>query len=311
MFITNNSNHRLIVNNIAVADPDAVPQVELDSKSAGLLFNINHEVQPTLVDIEGDNLKDNTAPDVLINGLINNPIGKTIVVDTSGNILSTNDRNTADAAGRYAIIRTNVLVITANKANIGDDPKKTYTDAVNVDLVQSSGRPIQITANAAGNVHLDLLGQLRDRSINPLTTTFQVPINSITAGGDADLQLEASVQDTKVANAGGVDVAVNNRTEPKNPFFNFYKPDSGSAQGLDLGVFAQESTPIASTYDFEVRDATRPGNPTTGDPGIVAGGNISIQAVNPDAAATRINILGLLNVLGSGHIDRRPTVSLL
>jgi hypothetical protein len=308
--ITNNSAHRLIINNIFVQNTGGTPQVELDANTVNLLFHINHDVSPTLVTITQDNLHDSTPQDILFQGLVNNPIGKTIVLDTNGNILSASDRVTAETGtelGRFAIIRTNVLTITASAGMIGDDSRNhVYTNRVNVDLVQSvnsdtgATRPISLTASASGNDRLDLQGHIRDNSFDPTKNTWVVPINSITAGGNDDIQLQAAQQDSKVGTVGGVNVAINFNEDSHNPFFNFYTPDTGSPGGQDLGVYAQNSTPIASTYDFEGRDSS--GN-LNGLPGLEAGGNILVAAAHPLPADTLINVLGLIDVLGSGHVD--------
>src|SRR5262249_1890434 len=207
--------------------------------------------------------------------------------------------------------RTNVPPSTASAGMIGDDSRNhVYTDRVNVDLVQSvnsdtgATRPIQITAIASGNDRLDLQGHLRDDSFDPTKNTWVVPINSITAGITDDIQLQAAQQDSGVGTVGGINVALNGvevtDSDPakSNPFYNFYTPDTGSPAGQDLGVYAKNSTPIASTYDFQGRNGDGSLN---GKPGLVAGtGNILVNAADPDPSATQINVTGITDILGTG-----------
>ena len=159
--ITNNSPHELIIQNINVAATTGVPQVELDSNAnnVSLLFNIKYSVAPTLINIEQNNLFDSSAHDLVIDGTINNPIGKTVIINTNGNILSTTSRGMIGPDGNTSLIITNILDIEAPKGSIG-----TTSLRINIDLVQSQDtvlnltRPTMLTALAGGNVDFDLAG---------------------------------------------------------------------------------------------------------------------------------------------------------
>ena len=299
--IINNSPHRLIIQDISVASSTARPQVELDTGSVSLLFHIKQTVAPTLINIDQNNLFDTSAHDLVIDGLIDNPIGTTTIINTNGNILSTTPRGIVGPDGNTSLIVTNILDIEAPKGSIG-----TTSLRINIDLVQSQDtvlnltRPTMLTALAGGNVDFDLAGILRDPDI----TNFIVNADSITAGQNIDILLQDGEQESHVAgNAGGINVAVRRVQDSRNPFFNFYQPDMGSPNGLDLGVFADltQNTPIAVTYNFRSLDSQQ--NRTL--PGLVAGGNIFVNAANPATTVPNqiIHVIGITELLGTGFID--------
>jgi hypothetical protein len=302
--IVNNSPHRLIIENIEAASKTGVPQVELDSGDVSLLFHIKHDVAPTLVDIEQNNLFDGTAHDLVIGGLIDNPIGKTVIINTNGNIVSTTPRGVVGPDGRTSLIVTNILDIEAPNGSIG-----TTSLRINIDLVQSQDtvlnltRPTMLTALAGGNVDFDLAGILRDPDI----INFIVNADSITVGQNIDILLQDGEQESHVGNVGGIDVAVNTVEDHRNPFQNFYQPDMGPAAGADLGVFADlnQNTPIFVTYNFRSLDSLQ--NRTL--PGLVAGGNILVNAANfnttvPDQI---VHVIGITELKGTGYIDTRTS----
>ena len=298
--IINNSPHGLVIQNIGVANSTTRPQVELDTGTITLLFNIKHTVAPTVVDIEQNNLFDSSAHDLVIAGLINNPIGTTTIINTNGNILSTTTRIVAPGV-TPALIVTNILDIEARKGSIG-----TTSLRINIDLVQSQDtvlnltRPTMLTALAGGNVDFDLAGILRD----PFIINFIVNADSITAGQNIDILLEDGEEESHVTgNVGGINVAVNKVEDSRNPFFNFYQPDKGTAGGLDLGVFADLgiNTPIPVTYNFRSLDSQQ--NRTL--PGLVAGGNIFVNAANPATTVANqiVHVIGITELKGTGFID--------
>ena len=102
---------------------------------------------------------------------------------------------------------------------------------------------------------------------------------------------------------GGIDVAVNTVEDPSNPYYNFWHPDMGSAPGEDLGVFANmnDNTPIPVTYNFRSLDSQE--NRTL--PGLVAGGNIFVNAANPNTtiADQIVHVIGITELQGTGYID--------
>jgi Ca2+-binding RTX toxin-like protein len=147
------------------------------------------------------------------------------------------------------------------------------------------------------DVWLDVKGRLRDASISD----FHVIIDAIRAGHDADVLLQAGVQETNVGTSGGVLV-----NPPGQTYHNYYSTDSGGVPSLDAGVFGSGAVAIVTTYDFRALDVA--GDRTI--PGITAGllcpssctsGNIIIQAANPAPGATQVNVLGITQIVGTGY----------
>ena len=151
-----------------------------------------------------------------------------------------------------------------------------------------------------GNVYLDLTGSRRDQLTGPLT----VYVTTLSAGGNADVQLEQSVVEQGTSGFTADPVQVINKQGPSGLYNAYYQPDGGSAgQVLDPALFTTttSSTPIANTlYDFRNRDAS--GN-LTGNAGLAAGGNIVVKVVHSLVADPRTDIIGITDQFGSGHID--------
>ncbi|MBD2516808.1 DUF4347 domain-containing protein [Nostoc sp. FACHB-973] len=280
--ITNKSSKQLTVNNIDVVNRTGQPKVGLTATDVTLNFNIQRSVAPTLVDIQ--NL---SASNITLNGLIENPIGKTSILNQGGNIL----------AGTSQTVRTNIFKVDATDKSIGAIAADgTVNNRVNVELVQSPNRASQIFVNAKDDISLSLKGRLRDAAVSD----FTINIDPLVAGGDIDLSLQDSVKETTVAKVGGITVDATNEpaSQHPDPYYNFFRPDAGARKDQDVGVFATIPSAIASTYRFATRDAN--GNPTN-DPSITAGGNIVVKKAAD--ANTRINIVGITELLGTGRVD--------
>jgi RTX calcium-binding nonapeptide repeat (4 copies) len=145
--LINESKLNLQVNDIKVVNTTKDPIVDLrNTSSLDVKFNIKRTVAPTLVDVENLNVD---PPNVVINGIIENPIGTTRITVTNGNIFSTSNRVDDNDPG--SLIRTNILDLEAKNGNIG-----TSTNRINVDVVDSKARPEPTTflsarANIADN----------------------------------------------------------------------------------------------------------------------------------------------------------------
>ncbi len=92
---------------------------------------------------------------MLFNGTIDNPIGDTEILNTGGSILAATTR------GLGSLIRSNILHITATAGNIGS----AATPYLNLDLVQWDGHVLVFTANAGGDINIDVLTSARDIAI--------------------------------------------------------------------------------------------------------------------------------------------------
>ncbi|MDE2506518.1 MAG: hypothetical protein KGM43_04855, partial [Planctomycetota bacterium] len=219
--IINNSNDNLQINNIAVASNSVQPSVVLNAPGVGLTFTISHSITTTPILIEN-----NGTGNVLVNGTINNPISSTTITNSGGGILATNPRGVPSGDGHYSLIVTNILNASADGAGASIGSSATR---LNVNLVQSYdaqnavARPTQVFASAGRDVYLDLMGVLRQTGSIP----FNVYVDSIVAGNNADVLMQPSVQQTAVSgNVGAISIST-----PQAPFsgsyYNFFQPDSG------------------------------------------------------------------------------------
>jgi hypothetical protein len=130
--LINRSKKTMDVSGISVVDTTVDPTVNLDETSTPpLRFNIVRTVAPTNIDIENTNPD---PPDVVVAGIIDNPIGTTRIVNPHGSILSMGSR--MGDADPGSLIRTNVLDLEAPSGSVGQASAR-----VNIDIVDSAGRP--------------------------------------------------------------------------------------------------------------------------------------------------------------------------
>src|SRR5262249_48229131 len=159
VLIKNDSGKPLQVNLINVINTTVKPIVDISTTSSrNLTFDIKRTVAPTLIDIESTSA---SRPSITINGLIENPIGTTRVVNKAGDILSSASRAADPDApsplppGPGSLIRTNILDLEAYAGSIGQDPGDAFGQTpntnhrVNVDVVDSASVPAPTTFIAA------------------------------------------------------------------------------------------------------------------------------------------------------------------
>jgi hypothetical protein len=292
--IINYSTKDLVINNIDVFNRGATTNnVDINVKADDLFeyidprpeaFNTFHFmadtmfVAPTLVDIE--NRSTTGSPNIILNGLINNPIGTTEILTARGSILS---------GGAQAIVRTNILDEEAPDGQIGSSANPVADQLVYSEDVNKVARPIQATVLAGGDAFLDLKGILRDPDFNLSQTTFVVPLQSIHAGGNIVVTLEQSERDTLPSASGGRIRVYENYYNRATYVTTFFRPDGGGSGAYDPGFLEGGAVPINSTYNF--LDATA-GNNIFFD-GLPLTKIINIQA------NTNINPKGR----GAGYID--------
>ena len=181
---------------------------------------------------------------------------------------------------------------------------------MNVKLVQSAGRNEQLYADAGGNVYLNLTGFL----LGPTVSNFTVYVDSIVAGGTADVELQTTLQGTGTGSSGGVRVTVppNGKSGVFYQQFTYFNPDSPSGTLLDLGETVSGGVAIASTYDFIARNSSLG---LTSSPGIIAGssgaGDIIITAAHSAPTATTINVNAITSDLVPATTKGTGTISVL
>jgi hypothetical protein len=354
--IINYSTKDLVINSIDVLNRGATTNnVDINVKADDLLeylyptpelFNTFHfkadtmAVAPTLVDIE--NRSTTGSPNIILEGLVNNPIGTTRILNAGGSILS---------GGAQAIVRTNILDEEAPRGQIGAPANPVADQLVYSEDVNKVTRPIQATVLAGGDAFLDLKGILRDPDFNLSQTPFVVPLQSIHAGGNIVATLEQSEQDRLPDALGGrfkVYEDYYHRTTYVTTFFRPGAPgDPGGSGAYDPGFLEGGAVPIDSTYSF--LDATagnsiffhglsltktihiqastniNPNGPGTGHIDAVTNGNITItetagamrvSTITSTAGNVSLTVPALLSagqdflVLDQGQISARGTVTL-
>jgi hypothetical protein len=147
VLITNLSDKQLTINNIDVLNrgPNH-PIVDLVPNAPSLSFNILRTVAPTRVEIEDFG----GANAILLNGLIENPIGTTIVRNANGNVRSTKARDLTSTDPNASLVRTNIVDIESANGSVG----QAGGNRINIDQVEAAGLPGAtsfLTARAASD----------------------------------------------------------------------------------------------------------------------------------------------------------------
>ena len=290
--ITNSSDRPLNIENIDVAPIDPVSEVRLDgpnlatsNNTVPFNFNIAHGTGAAIVDIENIN-PTQTPSDITLSGLINNPVGQTIIKNLRGNIVSTSTQQS---------ITTNSLDIEATGDIMPTANDKLYVQLIeSVDPTTNATRAPFLTAAAGGTLLMETIARRRDTN----TSTLTVEVGTISAGTSLTLLLDGSVLDgAPDGTKGGLLVSRPQQTLSGHYYSHFYLPDTSSS--LDYGMFADtaNATPVPSLYDFRARDLN--GTLTTGA-GLTAAGDVNLTATAPTTANNRIDLLGTLDLNPTG-----------
>ncbi|HPM80080.1 MAG TPA: hypothetical protein PLF81_05245, partial [Candidatus Anammoximicrobium sp.] len=304
--ISNASTRDLRIDGLEIGsgtDP-AEAEITIDVQSdIDFSFNVLSGAAPTTFTIE--NTHPTAAPLLIVNGLIDNPIGATTITNASGDIVATGDQ---------AIVRTNGLTMAAPQGNIGQTAGVIGDHRMNVQLVQSAGRPTSLEARAGGDTALSVQGLLRD----PAVTDFRPNIDLIAAGNDVDLLLLPGLLQT-TGGGGGVSTSVGETAHvlppPYSPIISVppasfpvpprvttvvdhWPPTGGGPTPLiDLGLQGTGTATIGTTYEFS---GTYGGEIRR----VQAGRDITFQgcaAAGCGAATSEVSVFG--NVVLAGLTD--------
>ena len=204
----------------------------VDDVSQGQTFHFEliHSYVGTRVEI-GNDQASGTDWDVLLNGVIDNPIGTTIVRALHGDI--------ENSAGAAQLIRTNVLDLDAPLGSIGSHVSPSSSRVpLNIELIESDytdngvapasdpnrhmpvgtyqqgaspvyTRVIAITADAGDDVVLTVAAHRAADAARRALHQFVVTFGPVNAGHDIDLLLTDSYDR---AGTGGVGSVTDNRT---------------------------------------------------------------------------------------------------
>ena len=126
-------------------------------------------------------------------------------------------------------------------------------------------------------------------------TSHEVLIDAVAAQtGDANLLMQPSLKETGLRTSAGVLVRwpdnVNGLTH-----YTFFTPDSGTAPSYGLGTAGSSTANVASTWVVKARDA----GGALADPGVVAGGNIIIEAAGK-AVKRPLHLISAVSVQPGG-----------
>ena len=216
---------------------------------------------------------------ITINGDIDNPLGTTNIVTSTGDIIST------------GTIRTNELTVITPDGNIGST-----TNRMNVELVVSDDAcadngltPTKMTAEAGQNIYTDIRGLLRAVTTPPVTN-LPINIDKIDAGGFVDMQLlEGLDQTTPPTPEPDFSFTVRENGMLTTGIKNRYTPDDATTINYPLGVFGTGNTPIETTYDF----------------GLIEAGGGTVQPVQGNIDIVGVFTTGPINI--SGNTNTLPT----
>ncbi|RRS02329.1 LEPR-XLL domain-containing protein, partial [Aquabacterium soli] len=277
--ILNYSAKDLWVQGINPIDRTGRAKVDVEVDLRSYFFDIVHSYTPTRIDIL--NLGTTGAADVYLHGLIDNPIGTTNVTASRGDVWGTSLGTT----------RSNIVNIVA-ATNVGLVPPINFGQfsigRVEIELVQSQGRPTDLTLTAGGNAYVGLRLLQRDNSgVAPV-----LKVGTFQTGGDSDIIVREARRQTTLTNTPSgylVDVTETNPWAGGSTtaaYANHFKPDGGGPVfAPPLGIFGSGSTLINHLARFDL---------------IKAGGNIKVVGAY---TTTRIDILANTDITGAGHID--------
>ena len=313
-------------------DPNAHPRVKENSPggSANAKFSIVRIVEPTLVTITNNfQPVSGVGPNLIINGTVDNPIGVTNITSQFGPISATTVRggSVSTYSGPHtSLVRSNILHLVAG-TSIGGSNGCVYGETacpagktlcldtaapcLNVDLVVWANHPQELTTYSGTTTYLDLLTRLRNSLLTDPDTSNVVPVVDILSMVALDsiyVLLRPTIYQSDTPLVPGINVDNPSGPGPSSPpyYVTFYHPDGTRCDypagtgcptpHRELGAFATDTGAheVDSTYDFKILDA--------GATAPVNHGDVTVDAADPSPSATRINIIGYVDIYGNGDI---------
>ena len=209
--------------------PNDVSLDEFPPNRATIEFDIQHLFPATVIQILNLQPGAIAASNVILDGTIINPIGTVLVRNDRGSILFG-----PDVINAHGFVETNRAFFDAPNGSIGSSGGCTTIGVgtsvgiacpprspIVLHLVQSqfvdgSGtheRPIQLMAQAGGNIDLDVTNILRE----PQTAPFAPQLGPIHAGGNVTVRIFDSLQGDDQADLGEVEVDLFHPPGPVGP----------------------------------------------------------------------------------------------
>ena len=303
--ILNQSARELVIDDITVINTTKRPVVTENApggSGADAQFAIVRQVDPTLVTITNNfQPVSGPAPDLLINGTIQNPLGETDITSQFGAIASSSSRGGSSSFdGTHTdLVQTNILHLSAGTNIAAASPY------LNVDLIVWAAHPEDFTTFSGTSQYIDLLTRLRDSTLTDPSVSHVVPVISIdhlVALDSIFVLLRPTVWEVTSPLVPGIEV--DNPTGTHSPpfFVTFYHPDGSfcyypngqcPTPHFEPGAFATGEHEVESTYNFTLLEAGAVG-PT---------GDVTVDAFNPSPGATVINIIGYVDIHQDGDLD--------
>ena len=182
--IQNNSNKKLTINQInMISDNQNQANLNIKTASDTTNFNISSGLLDHTLKIENF-----STGDIVLNNVLNNYAGDTIIHNTNGNIY----------ANSGALIKTKTLNIVADRGNIGSSLQR-----VEAQFDTSGASNPSIVLNSFGATYLGL--RLKDSStVTPASNYLlgTIDITDITANKNIDLKMHQAQMDVATYNVG-------------------------------------------------------------------------------------------------------------
>ena len=304
--IVNRSDRGIVLGDIDDVFAEATAFIAITTDDIPVTFDLRHAFGPTDLQVRNlDGRFTTIAPSpVIIDGDIENPVGRTWIRNVRGDIVVDHGSGFGGcflfvclrsvesvrapsgapivvlqlADTDEEIIRTNVLILDAAVGTIGTlgvvgatGRNPIPVELVEYRLVDGTLMPITAWARAGADLVLDLWGNDRAGGTGPLA----ISIDSLTAGDDVDVVLRESVRgaDLTTMSTIHIDLFAVPPAAPiagSGPYVAFFRPDAPGLLVRDHPVIraigTKERTPIGAVWTFG----------REGSPGLASNDNISV-----------------------------------
>ncbi len=296
-----------------LSTPEQEVFIEVDHVDA-FEFDVAHDFKPTHITIQNTSTSPQTTPDVILAGLVNNPIGMTDVFAARGDIFSTPPIVTGPILIPGGLVRTDSFRLEAVAGSIGlDDLLRLRLQIVESDDGPTAAADRYRTADAGGDVFMEVRGLLRRALVgNEPTTGFVVDVERVRSGtggtGDVNLEyLNGLLQPTvipgpyqiEVHEPDVVDTPANAPGPPPRTTVvtdHFRVSPGATPTVFPRGVWGAGSTPVDVDYVTGV--------PLDPDRRMISAGDIDIVGITSSAAFSAfIAVTAFTDVLADGNID--------
>ncbi len=277
--LVNQSAGSLALSDIQVVDTTPIVpgnQITLDANIVTFFqFNVNHDFKPTTINVQETSSGADIRPHIIVNGVINNPIGVTNISNLYGDIVGPAPSELSSGG----LIVTDNFAFSAPDGSIGGGNGYLQLDIVDSTdgLTDSSGTGR--TADAGGDIDLIIQGLYREGTEGSIPPKgYTTHIDRISAGDDVNVALlDPSIETTVtpfdylVTVDETPAVFMPDIPNPEGVINHFLPGEPGSASTvLPMGIFGTTTTDYSSEdYNF--------GSSTNLNSGIIAANDIAVS----------------------------------